>query len=111
MEFVWGRYSALFYTGAGAILFIGFGILRTLGDLGINKTGLAFGIANSSDWESLINHVVSLSKFSLVVAMSAIGLSTDMKSFKSIGINVFYFGFVISFLVGLLSLVLILLFI
>ena len=91
--------------------FIGFGILRTLGDIGINKTGLAFGIANSSDWESLINHVVSLSKFSLVVAMSAIGLSTDMKSFKSIGINVFYFGFVISFLVGLLSLVLIFLFI
>ena len=89
--------------------FIGFGILRTLGDIGINKTGLAFGIANSSDWESLIIHVVSLSKFSLVVAMSAIGLSTDIKSFKSIGINVFYFGFVISFLVGLLSLVLILL--
>ena len=27
MEFVWGRYSALFYTGAGAILFIGFGVL------------------------------------------------------------------------------------
>ena len=27
MEFVWGRYSALFYTGAGAVLFIGFGIL------------------------------------------------------------------------------------
>ena len=27
MEFVWGRYSALFYTGAGAILFIGLGIL------------------------------------------------------------------------------------
>ena len=27
MEFVWGRYSALFYTGAGAIFFIGFGIL------------------------------------------------------------------------------------
>ena len=27
MEFVWGRYSALFYTGAGVILFIGVGIL------------------------------------------------------------------------------------
>ena len=25
MEFVWGRYSALFYTGAGAIFFIGLG--------------------------------------------------------------------------------------
>ena len=64
-------------------------------------------VVNSSDWDSLITHVVSLSKFSLAVAMSAIGLSTDMKSFKSIGIKVFYFGFVISFLVGLLSLVLI----
>ena len=91
--------------------FIGFSILRTLGDIGINKTGLAFGLASSSDWESFITHVVYLSKFSLVVAMSAIGLSTDMRSFKLIGINVFYFGFVISFLVGLLSLVLIFLFI
>ena len=27
MEFVWGRYSVLFYTGAGAILFIGLGFL------------------------------------------------------------------------------------
>ena len=27
MEFLWGRYSALFYTGAVAILFIGVGIL------------------------------------------------------------------------------------
>ena len=27
MEFVWGRYSGLFYTGAGAVLFIGVGIL------------------------------------------------------------------------------------
>ena len=27
MEFVWGRYSGLFYTGAGVLLFIGVGIL------------------------------------------------------------------------------------
>ena len=27
MEYVWGRYSALFYTGAGAIFFTGVGIL------------------------------------------------------------------------------------
>ena len=27
MEFVWGRYSGLFYTGAGVIFFIGFGLL------------------------------------------------------------------------------------
>ena len=26
--------------------FIGFGIFRTLGDIGINKTGLAFGLAS-----------------------------------------------------------------
>ena len=27
MEFIWGRYSGLFYTGAGVIFFIGFGLL------------------------------------------------------------------------------------
>ena len=27
MEFVWGRYSGLFYTGAGSLLFVGIGIL------------------------------------------------------------------------------------
>ena len=86
--------------------FIGFGILRTLGDIGINKTGLAFGIANSSDWESLINHVVSFPN-SLCSGNVSNRIVNGYESFKSIGINVFYFGFIISFLVGLLSLVLI----
>ena len=27
MELIWGRYSGLFYTGAGVIFFIGFGLL------------------------------------------------------------------------------------
>ncbi|GIR86539.1 MAG: hypothetical protein CM15mP85_31630 [Rhodobacterales bacterium] len=27
MEFVWGRYSGLFYTGTGGLLFVGLGIL------------------------------------------------------------------------------------
>ena len=27
MEFIWGRYSGLFYTGAGVIFFIGLGLL------------------------------------------------------------------------------------
>ena len=27
MEFIWGRYSGLFYTGAGVIFFIGVGLL------------------------------------------------------------------------------------
>ena len=27
MEFVWGRYSGLFYTGTGSLLFVGLGIL------------------------------------------------------------------------------------
>ena len=91
--------------------FIGFGILRTLGDIGINEKGLAFNIIDSEKWESLIIHIISISKFCLVMAMSSIGLSTDIRSFKSIGINVFYYGLAVSFLVGLLSLALIYLFI
>ena len=87
--------------------FIGLGILRTLGDIGINETGLAFNIFDSSRWETYIGHIISISKFCLVMAMSSIGLSTDIRSFKSIGINVFYYGLAVSFLVGMLSLALI----
>ena len=91
--------------------FIGFGVLRTLGDIGINETGLAFRILDSAKWDRLILYIISISKFSLIMAMSSIGLSTDIKAFKSIRMNVFYYGFSISFLVGFVSLALIFLFI
>ena len=71
------------------------------------QTGLAFNIFDSSRWETYIGHIISISKFCLVMAMSSIGLSTDIRSFKSIVINVLYYGLAVSFLVGMLSLALI----
>ena len=45
-----------------------------------------------------------MSKFLLTVAMAAIGLSTDFKKLKHIGIHVFYYGLAIALFVGVISL-------
>ena len=85
--------------------FIAFGIFRTIGDLGMNDNGLAFGFLDSSKWRDLIFSINNLSKFLLTIAMSALGISTNVEVFRSIGVRVFYYGLAMSFFVGLVSLV------
>ena len=85
--------------------FIAFGIFRTIGDVGMNDSGLAFGFLDASKWKGLIYFINNLSKFLLTIAMSALGMSTNVEVFRSIGIKVFYYGLTMSFFVGLVSLV------
>ena len=87
--------------------FIGLGILRTIGDLGINDFGLAYGILDSAKWTTLIDYITEISKFSLIMAMASIGLSTNIETIKSVKINIFGYGLFMSLVVGLLSLFLI----
>ena len=87
--------------------FIGLGILRTIGDLGINDFGLAYGILDSEKWTTLISYITEISKFFLIMAMASIGLSTNIETIKSVKINIFGYGLFMSLIVGLLSLFLI----
>ena len=69
-----------------------------------------FGFLNDDNWKLTIDFINDLSKFFLIVAMSAVGLSTDVKKLKSLGIRIFYYGFAIAAFVGIVSSLLIYIF-
>ena len=89
--------------------FIILGIVRNIGDIGIINSNLAFGFIKEQNWNELIAYLVKLSKFSLIIAMSAVGMKIKFSSMRTIGILASFYGFIISCLVGLISLTLIIL--
>ena len=90
--------------------FIFLGFLRTFVDYGINENHIIFGFLNADNWKLTIDFTNNLSKFFLIVAMSAVGLSTDVKKLKSLGIRIFYYGFAVAAFVGIISSLLIYIF-
>ena len=48
--------------------------------------------------------MTSISKFMLVVAMVSVGLTTDIKSIKSLGLKPFLVGIIVASIVGICSL-------
>ena len=90
--------------------FLFFGLVRTFGDYSLEQSSKALGLFNIELWNWLILEIKLLSKLLLTIAMSAIGISTDLKKLKLIGLKVFYYGFAIALFVGVISLLTTLLF-
>ena len=90
--------------------FLFFGFVRTFGDYSLEQSSKAFGLFNIELWNGLILEINFLSKLLLTIAMAAIGISTDLKKLKLIGLKVFYYGFAIALFVGVISLLTTLLF-
>ena len=84
--------------------FLLFGLVRTFGDYSLEQGSRAFGLFNIELWNWLIHEINFLSKLLLTIAMSAIGISTDLKKLKLIGLKVFYYGLAIALFVGVISL-------
>lgn len=91
--------------------FIFFGMLRTFGDYNLNHENLAFGLFDNLQWNKIVLLISSTSQFLLIISMSAIGLTTDLGGIKKMGIRIFYFGFAVALLVGVLSITIINIFI
>ena len=87
--------------------FIGFGLIRTIGDMTVSSSEFAFGIITESSWREGIVVIKRSAEFCLAVAMSAVGLNTNFRSFKSLGLKPFYFGFLVACFVGIMSLLII----
>ncbi len=88
------------------IFIIGFiimGLIRSIGDYGIQNTDLALGLFLNDQWQSIINYIKSLAEYSLAVAMAAVGISTNLISLRSLGIKPFYVGFSAAISVGFVS--------
>ncbi len=88
------------------IFIIGFiimGIIRSIGDYGIQSSDQAFGVFLSDQWQSIIDYIKLLAEYSLALAMAAVGVSTNLVSLRSLGIKPFYVGFSAAVSVGFIS--------
>lgn len=102
----WYTFIPLFVIG-----FLFFALLRTIGDVTMTNSGTAFGFIPPSNWENIYTYGSSFgTTYLLGMAMAGVGLSTDFKMFKGIGIKPFYIGFTAAVSVGLVSFILIYLF-
>nr|WP_254369251.1 putative sulfate exporter family transporter [Planococcus sp. CP5-4_UN] len=86
-------------------------LLRTIGDATLASGGQAFGIFGASGWEEFYNFWSSFgSTYMLGLAMAGVGLSTNLKIFRGMGMKPFYIGLIAAISVGTVSLLLISLF-
>lgn len=102
----WYTFIPLFVIG-----FLLFSLIRTIGDITLTNGGQAFGIFNPNTWQTIYEGVSSFgTTYLLGMAMAGVGLSTDFKMFKGIGITPFYIGFIAAVSVGIVSVTLVSLF-
>jgi len=83
--------------------FLAMAIFRTIGDATFDAGGSAFGLLAGTTWNQVITTGKSLAETLLVVALAAVGLGTNFRSIRSLGIKPFIVGLGASFSVGLVS--------
>ena len=88
--------------------FIVFALIRSLGDYLIIQKGLLW---NSGSWNSLEKLIKTWSGHFLAIAMAGVGLGTDVRQFRQMGIKPFLVGLFAALTVGLVSFILIKLFV
>lgn len=100
----WYKLFPVFILG---FLFLSF--MRTIGDAtAASSNGLAFGLFDPTVWKDFYSFWSSFgSTYLLGLAMAGVGLSTNLKIFKGMGIKPFYIGMIAAFSVGAVSLILI----
>jgi uncharacterized integral membrane protein (TIGR00698 family) len=83
--------------------FLGLAVLRSIGDAGLNAGSQAFGLWSESTWSAIITGIKSGAEILLVVALAGVGLGTNFRSFKALGIKPFLVGLSASLSVGVVS--------
>ncbi len=84
--------------------FVGMALLRTVGDLGAAPLG---GLISAETWSAGIAGISTLSAWCLTVAMAAVGLGTNLKRLRSLGLRPLIVGLVAALSVGAVSAVLV----
>jgi uncharacterized membrane protein YadS len=99
----WYKLFPLFILG-----FLFLSLVRTIGDATVASAGNAFGMFSQASWESFYSFWSSFgSTYMLGLAMAGVGLSTNFKIFKGLGVKPFYIGMIAAVSVGAVSLLLI----
>jgi uncharacterized membrane protein YadS len=84
--------------------FVAMALLRSLGDLGEVPFG---GLVSAADWQAAVKATSTLSSWCLTVAMASVGLGTNLKRMRSLGLRPLAVGLVAALTVGLVSALLI----
>ena len=77
--------------------FLALVVLRTLGDLGPLPFG---GLLSAEAWSGVLESGARFSGWLLVLAMAAVGLGTDLRSLRRLGVRPLLVGFVAALVVG-----------
>ena len=83
--------------------FLAMAVIRSIGDAGINAGGNAFGLWNDAAWTGIVDFFKTWAGNLLVVALAGIGLSTDFRAFRGLGIKPFIVGLGAALVVGVVS--------
>jgi len=83
-------------------------LLRTIGDITVTNSSVAFGFIEIETWEMFHDSLSNIgSTYLLGLAMAGVGLSTDFKMFKGLGFKPFYIGLIVAIAIGIVSVMLI----
>jgi uncharacterized integral membrane protein (TIGR00698 family) len=85
--------------------FLAMAAIRSIGDAGIEAGGRAFGLWDSATWKGIVGTVKSWAEILMVLALAAVGLSTNFRAFKGLGAKPFLAGLGAALIVGILSFV------
>jgi len=80
--------------------FLTMATLRSIGDAGINADGRAFGLWDSGTWHAMHTAIKTWAGNLLVVALAGVGLNTDFRTLKGLGIRPFLVGLSAALAVG-----------
>ena len=80
-------------------------VLRSIGDAGIAAGSDAFGMWNRLAWASIHNSITSWAGRLLVVALAGVGLSTNLRTLKGLGVKPFVVGLGAALTAGVVSFV------
>ncbi len=78
-------------------------VIRSVGDAGIEAGGNAFGLWDAGAWKGIYSSIKTWAGNLLVVALAGVGLGTDFRTFKGLGIKPFLVGLGAALLVGVVS--------
>jgi uncharacterized integral membrane protein (TIGR00698 family) len=84
--------------------FVAMAAVRSLGDAMIHSGGHAFGVWDAGAWEGIYTLAKSWAENLLVVALAGVGLSTNFRTFKGLGLKPFLVGLAAALAVGVVSL-------
>jgi len=87
--------------------FLFMAVLRSIGDAGVQGSGLAMGLWQDEQWANITRGVSQWSGYILATAMAGVGLGTSFRSMRGLGIKPFYVGLFSAAMVGVAAIIMV----